>query len=106
MPQTHRDAKLFCVSLLGSLAVTAFLRTAFHDSPPPRFGDPFLIGVLFLAYKTSSQIALLMLAIAVLLSIWLLAPLDSTDTIQIASFIVLSLLIVWITRTLRGQRTS
>src|SRR5262245_15355336 len=105
MPGLPRGNGLFALVLLGCLGVTAELLAIF-DGPPSRLTDPYLIGVLIVAYKQTQRRALLLLGVFLALTGYLLYPLDGADVIQMLSFTLLAVLGVWIAGALRRRASS
>jgi membrane protein implicated in regulation of membrane protease activity len=94
---------VFGLTFLGCLAVTGLFRACCLNAPPAALADPYLVGVLILACKTTARLAMALLGISLLLIAYLLAPLDLSDLVQMLSFTALSLLVIAVTRSLRRR---
>jgi K+-sensing histidine kinase KdpD len=84
--------------------ITGLMRYYFHDSPPSSFADVYLAGVLVLAYRYSWKLAAALAGASLLLTVYLLVPLDNADRFEIASYTVTAAVILYVTAALRRRR--
>jgi K+-sensing histidine kinase KdpD len=95
-----------------ALVATPLVCTVFQAKPLPRFNDIFLVGIVLTTYLFTWDAALYLLAVAVLVSAWVLPPYGTLavdrieDWYRIASFTVLALFLVVLVNRLKAGSGS
>ena len=86
------------------MLITGLLRYYFHDVPPARFADVYLIGVVVLAYRHSWKAAAAAAGVSLLLAAYLLFPLDGIDRFELVAFTASASVIVFVTAAIQRRR--
>jgi Domain of unknown function (DUF4118) len=79
-----------------------------HQTPPPRFADIYLVGIVLTAYLFSWVPALMLYVWSLLVCLWVLPPPGSflvatpTDMYRVISYSVCSLAVIAIIRRLQS----
>ena len=81
--------------------ITGLMRYFFHDAPPDSFADLYLAAVLIVAYRASWRLAAALAGVSLLLSFYLLVPLDRSDGYLMGSYSVCAAVIVAVMATFR-----
>jgi hypothetical protein len=95
-----------CYAMLASLLTIGL----FNGHPPPRFNDPFLVGIVLAAYVYTWDSAAYLLLISVTVSAWVLPPYGSFRVVgfeewcRLISFASLSVFLICLISRMKIRR--
>src|SRR5215472_17028531 len=96
---------IFSAVLLSIMLITGLMRYFFRNTPPPSFADFYLAAILVLAYWTGWKLAAALAGASLLLSVYLLVPIDRTDIFTLVSYSVCAAVVICVMAALR-RRTA
>ena len=86
--------------------ITGLMRYFFHDAPPASFADLYLAAILIVAYHASWKLSAALAGASLLLSLYLLLPLDFSDRYELASYSVCATVVIAVMASLGRRRAQ